>query len=189
MRVLLVGGGAREHAIAAALVTAGSEVSVATPWANPGLSRLSNSLKILDLALSADVVAYATSERADYAVIGPEAPLAAGLGDALRDAEIPTVGPSRDGARIEASKRYCRDLMARHGIPGAPKVAVVITPEEVGARIAEMGVPFVVKPVGLTSGKGVAVQGRDFTTPEEGAEYAKTVLSSPAGRNGVLLEE
>ncbi len=63
------------------------------------------------------------------------------------------------------------------------------TADEVAARVAELGVPFVVKPVGLTSGKGVAVQGRDFQTDEEGVAYAKQVLSSPAGRNGVLLEE
>ncbi len=63
------------------------------------------------------------------------------------------------------------------------------TADEVAARIAELGVPFVVKPVGLTSGKGVAVQGRDFQTAEEGAAYARQVLAEPAGRNGVLLEE
>ncbi len=189
MRVLLVGGGAREHALGAALVTAGAELRVAAPWANPGLARLANSLKVLDPTVPEDVVAYARAERAELAVIGPEAPLASGVADALREAEVPVVGPSRDGARIEASKRYCRDLLARHQIPGAPKVASAATPEEVAGRIAELGVPFVVKPVGLTSGKGVAVQGRDFQTAEEGAAYAKQVLAGPAGRNGVLLEE
>jgi phosphoribosylamine--glycine ligase len=189
MRVLLVGGGAREHAIGAALVTAGAQLLVAAPWTNPGLTRIATSFKIVDPTQGSDLVALAKSERAEYAVIGPEAPLAAGVADALREAEIPVVGPSRSGARIESSKRFCRDLLARHQIPGAPKVVAAASPDEVRARIAELGVPFVVKPVGLTSGKGVYVQGRDFQTPEEGAEYAKQVLAGPAGRNGVLLEE
>jgi phosphoribosylamine---glycine ligase len=189
MRVLLVGGGARENAIGAALVTAGAELRVAAPWANPALTRLANSFQLLDPTHAAEVVEYARRERVDYAVIGPEAALAAGVADALREAEIPVVGPSRNGARIETSKWFCRDLMARYHIPGAPKLVVAATPDEVAGKIAELGVLFVVKPVGLTSGKGVAVQGRDFQTPEEGAAYAKEALAGPAGRNGVLLEE
>ncbi len=116
MRVLLVGGGAREHAIGAALVTAGAQLLVAAPWTNPGLTRIATSFKIVDPTQGSDLVALAKSERAEYAVIGPEAPLAAGVADALREAEIPVVGPSRSGARIESSKRFCRDLLARHQI-------------------------------------------------------------------------
>lgn len=189
MRVLVVGGGAREHAIAVALVTAGAELRVASPWVNPGLARLAKASKVIDPTHVADLVSYAKAEQVQLAVIGPEAPLEAGVADALRSAEIPVVGPSKAAARIETSKRFCRELLTKHKIPGSPKVAVATGAGEVAARIAEIGGPFVIKPAGLTAGKGVAVQGRDFQTADEGAEYARQVLSGPAGRDGVLFEE
>ena len=189
MRVLVAGGGAREHAIAYALVQSGGEVVVAAPIANPGLVALSKAFGKLDPTQPGPTVEFARTQRVDLAVIGPEAPLSAGLGDALRAASIPVVGPSKDGARIESSKRYCRDLLEKYRIPGAPKVVPVSSLDEVDARVAEFHVPFVVKPVGLTSGKGVAVQGLDFQTAQEGASYAKQLLASGGGSGGVLLEE
>ncbi|MCI4340626.1 MAG: phosphoribosylamine--glycine ligase, partial [Thermoplasmata archaeon] len=189
MRVLVVGGGAREHAIAHALSAAEAEIAVAAPLNNPGLARVARAYARVDPTQTEPVVRFAREQRVDYAVIGPEAPLAAGLGDALRTAEIPVVGPSKDGARIESSKRYCRELLEKYGIPGSPRVLAVQHLDEVDARIAEFHEAFVVKPVGLTSGKGVAVQGADFQTPAEGASYAKQLLASSAGRDGILLEE
>ncbi|MGA8303695.1 MAG: phosphoribosylamine--glycine ligase, partial [Thermoplasmata archaeon] len=119
-------------------------------------------------------------------VVGPEAPLAAGVADALRAAEVPTMGPSRDGARIESSKLFCRELLARHGILASPKLASPASVEEVDRAVEEFVGPFVVKPDGLTAGKGVWVQGSDFTEPRDGAAYAKSILVQ-GGR--VLLEE
>jgi phosphoribosylamine---glycine ligase len=189
MRILVVGGGAREHAIAYTLHQSEAEVVVAASHQNPGLVRIARAFAQIDPTQPEPVVRFAREQHVDFAVIGPEAPLAAGVGDALRAAEIPVVGPSKDGARIESSKRYCRDLLEKYGIPGSPRVLPVVHLDEVDARIGEFHDPFVVKPVALTSGKGVAVQGIDFTTPEEGASYAKQLLASAAGRDGILLEE
>jgi phosphoribosylamine---glycine ligase len=186
MKFLVVGGGAREHAIAATLGRAGAEVVVASANANPGIDAIARATARIDPTDGARVVEFARTERVAVAVIGPEAPLAAGVADALRAAQIPTVGPSRDGARIETSKVFCRELLARHGIAASPKVATPTSVEEVDPAIAELGVPFVVKPDGLTAGKGVWVQGSDFTDAKEGAVYAKSLLLQ-GGR--VLLEE
>ena len=186
MKFLVVGGGAREHAIAVTLERAGAEVLVASAHANPGLERIAVASARVDPTDGARVVEFARSQRAAYAIIGPEAPLAAGVADALRAAEIPTVGPSRDGARIESSKIFCRELLARHGIDASPKVATPTSVDEVDRTIAEFGAPFVVKPDGLTAGKGVWVQGADFADPKEGAVYAKSLLLQ-GGR--VLIEE
>jgi phosphoribosylamine---glycine ligase len=186
MRFLVLGGGAREHAIAVALERAGAEVVVASSNANPGLDRLAAASARVAPTDATRVVEFARKERVAVAVVGPEAPLAAGVADALRAAEIPTVGPSRDGARIETSKVYCRELLARHEIRASPKVITPTTVDAVDRAVAEMGVPFVVKPDGLTAGKGVWVQGSDFAEPKEGAAYAKSLLLQ-GGQ--VLLEE
>ena len=189
MRVLIVGGGAREDAIGSALHDAYATLLVATSNANPGLAAVAEETLLTDPTNAEAIVAFARARRVDYAVVGPEAPLAAGVGDALRAVEIPVVGPSRAGAQIESSKRYCRELLARHGVPGAPRDVPVSNLDEVNARVAEMHGPFAVKPVGLTAGKGVKVQGLDFTTAEEGATYAKEFLAAHPEAGGVLLEE
>ncbi len=186
MRFLVVGGGAREHAIAATLVRAGAEIIVASANANPGLERLARASRRLDPTEPTGVVALARAESVDVAVIGPEAPLAAGVADALRAAEVPTVGPSQAAARIESSKLYCRELLARAGIDAQPAWSAPASIEEVESAVARFPGPFVVKPSGLTAGKGVWVQGSDFTDPKEGAIYAKSILVQ-GGR--VLLEE
>jgi len=186
MRFLVVGGGAREHAIASALVRAEAEVAVASANANPGLERLARASARIDPTDPERVVTFARAQRTEVAVIGPEAPLARGVADALRSAEIPTVGPSRDGAQIETSKLFCRELLRRHDLAVSPRWIAPASVEEVDRAVAEFGAPLVVKPSGLTGGKGVWVQGADFTEPREGATYAKSILIQ-GGR--VLLEE
>jgi phosphoribosylamine--glycine ligase len=187
MRVLIVGGGAREHALGEALRVAGAQVVVASANANPGLDRLASASVRLDPTQPPRVVGAARQHRVDYAIVGPEAPLAAGVPDALRTAEVPVVGPSKGAAQIETSKSFCRELLVRHGIPGSPRHAVVTNVDAVEARVAEFSSPFVVKPVGLTAGKGVKVMGVDFATPHEGAAYARELLATGGG--SVLLEE
>ena len=186
MRFLVVGGGAREHAIAATLEKAGAEIRVASSNANPGLDRLATAFVRVDPTDATRVVEFARRERVQIAVIGPEAPLAAGVADALRAADIPTVGPDRDGARIETSKIFARALLEKHGVKASPRVVAPGSVGEVDPAIVEIGSPFVVKPDGLTAGKGVWVQGADFADPKEGASYAKSLLLQ-GGR--VLIEE
>ena len=185
-RWLVVGGGAREHAIGLALARARAEVAVVSPNANPGLDRLAVASARLSLEETEKVVRFAVGHAVDGVVVGPEAPLANGLADALRAQKLPTVGPGRDAARLESSKAFCRDLLARHGIGAQPTFRVLSSSEEVDRAVAEFDGPFVVKPSGLTAGKGVWVQGSDFPGPEEGAAYAKTLLSH-GGQ--VVLEE
>jgi phosphoribosylamine--glycine ligase len=186
MRFLVVGGGAREHAIAATLARAGAEVVVASANANPGLERVARESLRVDPTDAPRVVGFARKERVDVAVIGPEAPLAAGVADALRAAEVPTLGPDRSAARIESSKLFCRELLARHRVAGQPRWVAPASVEEVDRIASEFPGPFVVKPSGLTAGKGVWVQGSDFAEARDGAAYAKALLIQ-GGR--VLFEE
>jgi len=186
MRFLVVGGGAREHAIGATLAQSGADIVVASANANPGLERLARSSLRVDPTDPRRVTEFGRAEGVDVAVIGPEAPLAAGVADALRDAQIPTVGPSKAAAQIESSKMFCRELLTQHAITAQPKWVAPETPEKVDAAAQGFGVPFVVKPSGLTAGKGVWVQGSDFTEPKDGAAYAKSILAQ-GGR--VVLEE
>ncbi len=186
MRFLVVGGGAREHAIGAALQRAQAEVVVASANANPGLESFAAASARIDPTDPTAVAAFARAQRVDGAVIGPEAPLASGVADALRAAGIPTVGPGRDAARIESSKQFARELLTRHGIDAQPRYVIPATVEEVDRAVAGFDGPFVVKPSGLTAGKGVWVQGVDFTEPKEAATYAKSILVQGGA---VLLEE
>ena len=186
MRFLVVGGGAREHAIGLTLQAAGAEIVVASSNANPGLERIARRSARLGPTEAQKIASFARSEHVEAAVIGPEAALAAGVADALRAAEIPTVGPNRVEAQIESSKLFCRELLQRRGVPGQPKWVAPSTVDEADWLASEFEGPFVVKPSGLTSGKGVWVQGSDFQEPKEGAAYAKAQLVQ-GGR--VLFEQ
>jgi phosphoribosylamine---glycine ligase len=189
VRALVVGGGGREHAIALELSRAEATVVAAGPNANPGIDRIAAATLRTDLLDNSAVVEFARHQRADLVVIGPEAPLANGLADALRAAEVPVVGPDRGAARIEWSKRFCRELLAKHGVPGSPRFQSVTSLSELRSAVATFAVPFVVKPSALTAGKGVWVQGSDFQTAEEGLAYAQRLLATPSGRDGLLIEE
>jgi len=159
---------------------------VASPNANPGLERLARASARVRPEETEKVVQFAVRSKVDAVVIGPEAPLAVGLADALRDHQLPTVGPGQAAARLEASKVFCRELLARHGVDAQPRFTVLSSPDEVDPAVAAFPGPFVVKPDGLTAGKGVWVLGSDFVEPREGAAYAKTLLVQ-GGK--ALLEE
>jgi phosphoribosylamine---glycine ligase len=186
MRFLVVGGGAREHAIGTALERAESTVFVVSASPNPGLERIAKASGRIDPTDAVKVVDFAQAHRIEAAVIGPETPLAAGVADALRAVKIPTVGPGQAAAQIESSKWFCRELLRKHRVGGQPKFVVPTTVEEVDRAVAEFAGPFVVKPSALTAGKGVWVQGSDFREPKEGAVYAKSILLQGGS---VVLEE
>ncbi|MDG4778467.1 phosphoribosylamine--glycine ligase [Micromonospora sp. WMMD961] len=155
MRVLLVGGGGREHALALGLVAdSGVSALIAAPG-NPGIASVAE-LRAVTATDPAAVAALAVETAADLVVIGPEAPLVAGVADAVRAKGIPVFGPSGAAAQLEGSKAFAKDVMTAAGVPTAR--AYVCTDDESTARaLDEFGAPYVVKDDGLAAGKGVVV--------------------------------
>ncbi len=152
MKILVVGGGGREHALVYRLAQGGHEV-IAAPG-NPGIAAHARCLPV-SIDAHTRLVEVAVSEVVDLVVVGPEAPLVAGLADDLRAQGIPTFGPGAAGAQLEGSKAFSKEFFARHKIPTAP-FAVVTTVAEADAAIERIG-HVVVKVDGLAAGKGVVV--------------------------------
>lgn len=155
MKALIVGGGGREHALAWKLKRDDPSLDLLAAPGNPGIAELARCVPIAATDVAA-IVALATAERADLVVVGPEAPLAAGLADALREHSIPTFGPSSAAARIETSKRFAKEVMVDAGVPTA-RATHHSTVESARRAVAELGAPLVIKATGLAAGKGVVV--------------------------------
>jgi len=155
MKVLLIGGGGREHALAWKLARSPRLSDMVAAPGNPGIAAHARCIPVKDVALD-ELVALAKDERPDLVVVGPEAPLSLGLADRLRDHGYPVFGASAAAARLESSKAFAKDLMARHGIPTA---RFQTFQDAVAARrfCRELGAPLVVKADGLAAGKGVTV--------------------------------
>jgi phosphoribosylamine--glycine ligase len=154
MRILVVGSGGREHALCWALSRDPGVEVLAAPG-NPGIAALARLHPVA--AGDADgLLELAAREGVDLTVVGPEAPLAAGLADRFAAAGRLLLGPTRSAARLETSKAFAKAFMARHGVPTAGW-RVCDTPEEARRAIDEFGVPVVVKADGLAAGKGVVV--------------------------------
>ncbi|MDU9376595.1 Phosphoribosylamine--glycine ligase [Methanocorpusculaceae archaeon Sp1] len=184
MRILVVGGGGREHAIAAALSkNTNTELYCVMAKKNPGIAKLCREVLIHPETDAEAVVAFAKQHNILYAVMGPEAPLASGVSDALTAVGIGCVGPSKNAARIETDKGFCRSLMQKHKIDGCPAYKLCQTPEEAAEYIRAYPGDLAVKPTGLTGGKGVKVMGEQVD--REGAvEYAMTLKNQT-----IILEE
>ncbi len=157
MRVLLLGSGGREHALAAALAADPSVTALHAAPGNPGIGRLA-APHPADLTDPAGLAALAVELDADLVVVGPEVPLVAGAADAIRAKGIACFGPSRAAARLEGSKDFAKQVMAAAGVPTA-RSRTCTTPDEVAAALDEFGAPYVVKDDGLAAGKGVVVTG------------------------------
>ena len=156
MKILVVGSGGREHALVYRLAASGHEI-VCAPG-NPGIEQLARCVAVKIEELDR-IVELAQLERPDLVVVGPEAPLVAGLADRLRAAGVPTFGPGAVGAQLEGSKAFSKEFFARHRIPTAP-FAVVTTVAEADEAIERIGGGtgrVVVKADGLAAGKGVVV--------------------------------
>jgi len=156
MRVLVVGSGGREHALAWTLARdPGVEVLCAP--GNPGIAGVARVAPV-DLARPADVVALAAAERIDLTVVGPEQPLSEGLADAFTAAGRLVVGPSRAAAELESSKAFAKAFMTRHDVPSAAHRTVESLDEALAVIASgELGLPLVVKADGLAAGKGVVI--------------------------------
>ena len=152
-RVLVVGGGGREHALSWALQR---DPALDTVWITPGNGGSGDPSLGLAETDSSGLIEHCRKESVDLVVVGPEAPLAAGVADALRDAGIAVFGPGADGAQLEASKAWAKQLMQEAGVPTAGHWAVNSEAAAL-AVLADVGRPLVVKADGLAAGKGVTV--------------------------------
>ncbi|MDT0478069.1 phosphoribosylamine--glycine ligase [Streptomyces sp. DSM 41014] len=157
MKVLVIGGGAREHALCRSLSLDPAVTALHCAPGNAGIAEVAE-LRQVDALDGAAVAALATELDADLVVVGPEAPLVAGVADAVRAAGIPVFGPSGEAAQIEGSKAFAKDVMAGAGVPTA-RSYVCTTPAEVEEALDAFGAPYVVKDDGLAAGKGVVVTG------------------------------
>jgi phosphoribosylamine--glycine ligase len=155
VRVLVVGSGAREHALVCAVAADPAVTAVFAAPGNPGIAATAECHPVVATDPAA-VAALATTLAVDLVVVGPEAPLVAGVADAVRAAGIDCFGPSQPAARLEGSKAFAKEVMAAAGVPTAAARACT-TPEQVAAALAEFGPPYVVKDDGLAAGKGVVV--------------------------------
>ncbi|MDF2707953.1 MAG: purD [Nonomuraea muscovyensis] len=157
MRVLVIGSGGREHALCRSLKLDPQVGELHCAPGNPGIEEIAT-VHAITSTDPEQVAALATRLGADLVVVGPEAPLVAGVADAVRAAGIACFGPSRDAAMIEGSKAFAKEVMAAAGVPTA-RARTCVTEEEAAAALDEFGAPYVVKDDGLAAGKGVVVTG------------------------------
>ncbi|MGH3830423.1 MAG: phosphoribosylamine--glycine ligase [Pseudonocardiaceae bacterium] len=179
MRVLVIGAGAREHALVLALSGDPAVTALACAPGNAGTATLAEQPQV-DPIDPVSVAELASAWPADLVVIGPEAPLVAGAADAVRAAGIACFGPSAGAARIEGSKTFAKDVMAAAGVPTA-RGELVDNPGRLDAALSRFGPPWVVKDDRLAAGKGVVVTG----DREVAKAHALTLLD---GGHPVLLE-
>lgn len=177
MRILLIGSGAREHAILNSLLSEDAEHEVIVAPGNPGMNAERVEINILNPLEVADL---ASRRNVDLVVIGPEAPLAAGAVDAVSQLGIPAFGPARAAAQLESSKAFAKQIMQQAGVPTGEAIRAT-TLDEVENALNSFGAPFVVKADGLNAGKGVLVT-NDF---QAALDHARLHLKDGA----VLIEE
>ena len=186
MRMLIVGGGGREHALAWKIAQSPRVTALFTAPGNPGIARHAVCVPLTADALDG-LVAFARRERIDLTVVGPEAPLVAGLADRLLDAGLAVFGPIAPAAAIEGSKAFAKDVMARNAIPTA-RFATFDDPARARGYCREVGPPLVVKADGLAGGKGAIVCRTLADADEAVAECMERAAFGAAGAT-VVVEE
>ena len=191
MNVVVVGNGAREHVIAETLGKTKQEIKLHAYMSslNPGIEQVCSEVQLAGICNPGEVAKYCRNQNIDLVVIGPEAPLCAGVADAVEDEGILCVGPRKEPARIETDKTFVRNLMNDYKIPGNPAYQVFTDKDECRKYFEDLDTDVVVKPAGLTGGKGVKIMGEHFD--QEGAlEYALQVIEDNIGGKGeVVVEE
>ena len=186
MKVCVIGNGGREHAIAWRLSISPSVEKV---YAVPGSAAMKNCAELvgIDWSHTDHLIRFLKDNKVDLVVVGPEAPLVAGLADALHEAGIPVFGPSKAAAQLEGSKVFAKDLMKKYNIPTAA-YGVFSNVDEAKQFIAKTGAPIVVKADGLAAGKGVVVA---MTVEEANAAVDDMLSGNRFGEAGstVVIEE
>ncbi|MFO7576578.1 MAG: phosphoribosylamine--glycine ligase [Pelovirga sp.] len=186
MKILVVGGGGREHALIWKIAQSPLVEQIYCAPGNPGIAQLAECVHIEADEIEA-LVEFAGAEQVDLTVVGPEVPLTLGIVDRFQAAGLTIFGPSRAAAQIEGSKRFSKELMARHGIPTAAYRSFSDHDEAV-AYIRTQGAPIVIKADGLAAGKGVVVA---MTEAEAVAAVDQMMLGQVFGAAGasVVIEE
>jgi phosphoribosylamine--glycine ligase len=186
MNILVIGGGGREHALAWKIA---QSPRVARVFVAPGNAGTARDDALANVALTAvdDLVAFARSEQIAFTVVGPEAPLAAGVVDAFRAAGLRIFGPTKAAAQLESSKDFAKAFMQRHGLPTA-QYRTFTDAREAHAYVAKRGAPIVVKADGLAAGKGVVVA---QTVAEADAAIDAMLVDNAMGEAGarVVIED
>jgi phosphoribosylamine--glycine ligase len=185
-KVLLVGNGAREHVVGETLRRSGAQLFCYGKARNPGLIELAEDYQTGSLEDFAKIREYALKIKPDFALIGPDDPIGAGLADALLEVGIHSVAPLKTVARLESSKGFTRELVRKYKIPGNPEFKVFLSEAGMAEFLKELGDNFVVKADGLMGGKGVKVSGDHLADHAEALAYARECLQA-AGR--VVIEE
>jgi phosphoribosylamine---glycine ligase len=185
--VLLIGNGAREHAIAEAILRSERKPRLYSfmKTNNPGIASLAEEVRLGRYDEMEAIVAFALGAGITFAFVGPEEPLSHGVVDALAAAGIPAVGPTRSLARLETSKSFTRNLLEKYGVPGNPRFRNFQSSVGIEAFFNELD-GIVLKPDGLTGGKGVLVQGDHFQTRGEALDLCRDILKS---HTGITVEE
>ncbi|WP_460107410.1 phosphoribosylamine--glycine ligase [Streptomyces sp. YKOK-J1] len=187
MKVLVIGSGAREHALCRSLSLDPDITALHCAPGNAGIAEVAE-LHQVDALDGKAVAALAGDLEADLVVVGPEAPLVAGVADAVREAGIPVFGPSGEAARLEGSKAFAKEVMAAAGVPTA-RSYVCTTEAEVAEALDAFGAPYVVKDDGLAAGKGVVVTS-DLDAAKAHAAACMGTPPAPSGQRGsVVIEE
>ena len=187
-RVIIIGHGAREHAIAEALVKGGAVLYAYMSFRNAGLDELSEGrIKIEKEDNFKELINFIKQRGIDFAVVGPEAPLILGIADALEKAQIPCVGPKIEAAQLEGSKIFTRQLLEKNDVKSNIMYKSFTSMEGVEEFIKDLGEEnVVVKPDGLTGGKGVKVFGDHLFSKKEIIDYCQELLT---GGSHFILEE
>jgi len=188
-KILLIGNGAREHVIAETLKKSPQEISIIAygKARNPGIAKLADRYEIGPLDTFEQLKKLAIEEKPDFAIVGPDDPIADGAVDALLEVEIHSVAPLQTVAKLESSKSFTRDLLKKHNISGNPKFKVFIEEKGIKEFIEnELFGNFVVKADGLMGGKGVKVSGEHLNGVDDGVVFAKQCIEK-FGR--VVIEE
>jgi phosphoribosylamine--glycine ligase len=186
MKLLVIGGGGREHALAWKLLQSPRVFKVFVAPGNAGVA-LEDGLENLPITAIPDLAEFARKEGISYTVVGPEVPLAAGIVDTFRAAGLKIFGPTRKAAQLETSKDFSKAFMQRHGIPTAA-YATFSDPVEAHRHLEQKGAPIVIKADGLAAGKGVVVA---LTLAEAHAAVDAMLVANQMGDAGarVVIEE
>ena len=186
MKLLVIGSGGREHAMAWKLAQSPRVQKVFVAPGNGGTAAESG-LQNVEITATADLVAFAGSENVQLTVVGPEAPLAAGVVDAFLEAGLRIFGPTRPAARLESSKDFAKSFMVKHGIPTALH-RTFLSADLAKAYVSQRGAPIVIKADGLAAGKGVVVAA---STQEAHAAIERMMTQKSLGEAGarVVVEE